>query len=115
MLIKEFDSLEEIQKYYNKKTDTYVFKEDNEYIDLVIFNFDLSIDANIEARDINAWDIDCFNIKACDIKARNIKANNISYHAVCVAYRSIKCKSIKGRREYSKHLVLGGNLEVEEK
>ena len=157
---KKFNRLEEIQKYYNKETNTYVFKENGFYIDLVVFNFNLSIDANINACDINACDINAEDINACDINtcdinarnidaknidaldiiaygdinacdinagnikahniyandifAFNIIANDISYYGVCVAYESIKCKSIEGRRENHKHFVLDGELEVEE-
>ena len=57
---KEFNNLKEIDKYYDEKTNTYVFKEDDEYIDLVVFNFDLDVRADI-------WTL--------DIIARNIKAN----------------------------------------
>ena len=128
-MVKEFNSLEEIQKYYDKKTNTYIFKEDGEYIDLVIFNFDLSITSNINARDISACDINAYdisawninardisacNINACDIKARNIQADYITYYAVCFAYIDIKCKSIKGIRLNSKHFVLDGQIEIEE-
>ena len=168
-MVKEFNSLKDIQKYYDKDTNTYVFEENGSYIDLVVFNFDLSIDANIEAFDIkadniksydikaddiivhninandinafninannikardvdanniDAWNIDAYNIKAgdiitgdisaCNIEAGDISANNISYWAVCFAYDSIKCKSIKGKRKKSKHFVLDGKLEVEE-
>ena len=142
-MIKEFNSLEEIEKYYDKETNTYIFKEDDEYIGLVVFNFDLDVKANIDALDINATDIDANNIDARDINALNIetmdinawdikawninasninasnidatdiKANNISYFAVCFAYNNIKCKSIKGRRSNAKHFVLDGKLEVE--
>ena len=136
---KEFYSLEEIQKYYDKKSNTYVFKENDEYIDLVIFNFDLNVIANIiakyinandiKAHNINVWDIKAHNINAwdiisCDIKAYNIIARDInayniiardiSYHAVCFAYNNIKCKTIKGGKENSKHFVLDGKIEVEE-
>ena len=126
-MIKEFNSIEEIAKYYNKETNTYVFKENDEYIDLVIFNFDLDIKANIDACDINARDINAWNIESCDINAINInaydiiaddinaydiKANNIIYFAVCFAYENIKCKSIKGRRENAKHFVLDGKIEI---
>ena len=52
-MVKEFNSLEEIQKYYDKDTNTYVFEENGSYIDLVVLNFYLSIDANIEAFNIN--------------------------------------------------------------
>ena len=192
-MIKEFNNLEEIQKYYNNKTNTYVFKENNEYIKLVKFNFDLNIkDSHIEANDISAYDINSCNIKAnnikasdinvkdikacninvcdihaenvdvlditalvidvCDIHAENIdaldidaldiyaldiyaynivarnikandikannidanniEANNIIYYAVCFAYQNIKCKSIKGTRNNSKHFALDEDIEI---
>ena len=146
-MTKEFNNLEEIEKYYNKETNTYVFNENGKYIDLVVFDFDLNVEANIKALDINACDIyamninsmniDAYNIKAsdiyarninacnidamninsmnidaCDIKAYDIKANDISYYAICVAYKDIRCKSIKGIRENAKHFVLNGVLEV---
>lgn len=81
-MIKKFNSLGEMRKYYDEKLNAYVFKENNEYIDLVVFNFDLNIVASIVAHSINAKDIDVFNItardiKACDINACNINANDI--------------------------------------
>ena len=137
-MTKEFNSLEEIQKYYDEKSNTYIFKENGDYIDLIVFNFDLDIDANIDAwcidalnvsaanikaydidtRDlhalnIDAWDVYAWDIEACNIAAENIKARNISYFAVCFAYDNIKCKSIKGSRENSKHFVLDGKLDIE--
>ena len=112
MTTKEFNNLEEMQKYYVEKTNTYVFKENDEYIDLVKFNFDLDINSDIEAQDIIAYDINAKDIYANDINARNIKANNISYYSVCFAGEDIKCKSIKGRRENAKHFTLDGVLEV---
>ena len=124
-MTKEFNNLEEMQKYYVEETNTYVFKEDDRYINLVIFNFDLDVNSNIEAYDINANNIDVYDIKAGNINALdvdsdnisaiNINANNISYYAVCFAYENIKCKSIKGRRKNHKHFVLDGVLEVEDK
>ena len=127
-MTKEFNSLEEIKKYYDKDTNTYIFKEDDEYIDLVVFNFNLNTSANIVAWDINAWDINVNDIDVCDITARNINANDIcawdiiasdinakdiSYFAVCYAYKNIICKSIKGRAPTTNHFVLYGKLEVE--
>ena len=81
-MVKQFDSLEEIQKYYDKNTNTYVFVENEEYIEVVVFDFDLNVEANIdaydiEACDINAWDINACNINANNIKVRDIKAINI--------------------------------------
>ena len=117
-MIKEFNSLEEIQKYYDVKSNTYVFKEDGDYIDLVVFNFNLNIQANIDAKDIGALNIDAsdikaMNIEAWDINVWNIEAQDISYYAACFAYKNIKCKSIKGRRNNAKHFVLDGKLKIE--
>ena len=132
-MTKVFNSLDEIQKYYDEKSNTYIFKENGDYIDLIVFNFDLDIDANIDAwcidalnvsaanikaydidtRDLHALNIDAWDIEACNIAAENIKARNISYFAVCFAYDNIKCKSIKGSRENSKHFVLDGKLDIE--
>ena len=137
-MAKEFNSLKEIEKYYDEKSNTYVFKENDEYINTVVFNFDLNVKADIDALDINAnninaYNINAYNINADDIYAWNIyaddiktddiyawninaydiKANDINYYAVCYAYKNIKCNSIKGRRENSKHFVLDGKLEVE--
>ena len=126
-MTKVFNSLDEIQKYYNEETNSYIFKEYGMYINLVIFNFDLNIKSNIYAwniygKNINALNIDAKDIYACrldvndikvhDISALSINANNISYYAVCYAYENIKCKSIKGRKHNSKHFVLDGKLEV---
>ena len=142
-MVKQFNSLDEIQKYYDEESNTYIFKEDGKYINLVIFEFDLRIKADIYARnikahhifaldidawDITAWDINAYNIEAWDIIAWNIKAINIKvenifksttinardirYHAICLAYSSIKCQSIKGRRDNAKYFVLDGEIEI---
>ena len=122
MKIKEFNNLEEMQEYYNKEAHTYAFIENDEYINLVIFNFDLNVDANIKAqhiyacninandinawnviasdinaRDINGWDIEAHNIKAGRIKADNIKSNDIDVediYANTIYANSIKADSI---------------------
>lgn len=138
MNVKEFNSLEEIKKYYYEEINTYVFKEDGKYIDVIVFNFDLDVEAsikayniearNIHARYINAWNIKALDVDACDIdacdinvkninawdiKARNIVAQDIRFYAVCYAGNNIKCKSIKSRIHNAKHFVLNGKLEVE--
>lgn len=82
-MIKEFYNLEEMQKYYDENTNTYIFKEDDEYIDLVVFNFSLGIKAdidcwNINAQNIKAWDIKANNISACNINSNNINASDIN-------------------------------------
>lgn len=147
-MTKEFNSFEEIKKYYDEKSNTYIFKENDEMIDLVKFKFDLDVEANIDAwdidakniyvldinaRHINAWNINSMDIKARNINAWNIDAKNIdswnidawnicainieaidiNYYAVCYAYENIKCKSIKGKRNNTKHFVLDGKLDIE--
>ena len=126
-MTREFNSLEEIKKYYDEETNTYVFKEHGKYIDLVILNFNLNISANIIAKSITAGDITALNIKFWDIKAKdinaknieakdinakNIEAKNILYYAVCFAYKNIKCQSIEGLRDNAKHFVLDGKIEI---
>ena len=55
--MEEFNNLEEIEQYFNKETNTYIFVEDGKYFDIK-FDFDLDIDArNIDAGDINARNI----------------------------------------------------------
>jgi len=77
-----------------------------------------NIDAlDIEAHNIEALDIDALDIKALDIKAYNIEAHNIdaldiSYYAFCIAYNSFKCSSIEGRRENSIHKCLDSEIEI---
>jgi hypothetical protein len=71
---------------------------------------------NINARDINAWNINAVNINAVNIDAGNINAEDIdardiNYWAVCFAYKTFKCKSVKGRRENSKHFCLDNEIE----
>lgn len=120
MTIREFNNIEEIQKYYSPNSNTYFFQENGDLIDLVVFHFDINVTASIYAKDIDAGDIKAINIYARDIKAWNIivyrfiKARNINYFAVCVAYEKIECSYIKGRRNFAKHFVLERTLEIEE-
>lgn len=141
-MTKEFTDIKEIEKYYDEKTNTYVFKEDDEYIDLVVFNFDLDVRADIWAldiiaRNIKAKNIDASDIKVCDINANNIIAHNINaldiranniiaidiyahninakditYYSVCYSYFNITCNSIKGILKNAKHFALDGKIEV---
>ena len=81
------------QKEFEAKIKDGIFRSE-ESIDITSFNLD--VEAKIEV-------------------AGNINAEVVSYYAVVFAYKNIKVKSIKGRRENSKHFVLDGKLEVEEK
>ncbi len=88
----KFNSVEEIEKYYNKNTNTYEFVEDDIRLD-VEFAFDLKINGNINARDIKALDIDALNIKAYDIKAYDINALDIN--ALNIKSYDIKARDIE--------------------
>lgn len=94
--MKEFNSIEEIEKYYNKETSTYIFKENDKYID-VNFNFDLIIKGK---------NIDAYNINAGDINAGNIDAKDISFFAVLLACQTLKCNSATGTRKNAKIICL---------
>ena len=117
--MKTFNSIEELKPYYNANTNTYEFVENGIKMD-VEFTFDLNIKSHIVARNINALcinvldiNVGCINarnINAGNIGAGNINAGNISYYAVCFAYYDICCISIVGRRNNSKHFVLGGEI-----
>jgi hypothetical protein len=114
-----FYNKKEIDKYYIKSVNSYIFVEDKKAIDIKL-NFNLDTDAhiyagNIYAYNIKAKDITCVNLSAIDIDAFDIKvtediiANNINadiisaehivYTKKCVAYLRIKCKSKKQKKK----------------
>lgn len=118
-----FKNLEEMEPYLDKKTDTYRFE------DVVQFCFDLRSDSNISAWDINAWNIDAGDINAANINAGdinagdinaaninalNIDAANINYYAVCIAYQTFSCMSVRGKRKNAIHACLDGEIEYKE-
>ena len=90
---KKFYNLEEIEKYYNEKTNTYSFEENGMILN-VLFIFDLKINSNIFANNIIAQDIECLNISASNIEAFNINtisiiANDIDALAVNVSHKIV--------------------------
>ena len=93
-----FKNLEEMEPYLDKKTDTYRFE------DVVQFCFDLRSDSNISAWNIDAWDIDALDINAA----------NINYYAVCIAYQTFSCMSVRGKRKNAIHACLDGEIEYKE-
>ena len=106
MIMKTFKNFEEIKPYYNEKTNTYEFIENGNLIDIVI-DFELDINSNIRAGDIQAK-----YIIARDISAENINANNILYYSVCYASSNFVCNSIKGTRPNSKHFCLDSEIVI---
>ena len=76
----------------------------------VKFECSVSINASIEviSGNINAKDID-----AEDIDANDIDADNILYFAFCGVYNSIRCLSIKAKREkHAEPICLAGSLKI---
>lgn len=65
------ENTEEMKKYYNEETNTYVFDDDVEFV------VGVCVDSNIVALNIIASDINAYNITACDINARDINAEDI--------------------------------------
>ena len=79
----------------------------------------LNIDArNLYARKIDialnivAHNLNAHNIDARNLYARKIDADNIKYYAFCIAYESLKCKSISGTRNNSLHKCLDREIEI---
>ena len=143
-MVRVFNNLEEMKRYYDEETDSYIFKENGKFIDEIIINFDLNIESNIEAhnvrgtsitaKNIHVWDISAWEINACDIESRcidvgvirardiytstieamDIYARDIVYTASCSAYEAFKCNSIKCGHQIPLHYSLYGKLEVTE-
>lgn len=82
------------KSYYKEKTNTYEFIENGNLIDIVI-DFELDINSNIRAWDINA--------------------NKISFTAVCFAYKTFVCNAIKGTRKNSKYFCLDSEIVISNK
>ena len=93
MEFKKFYKLEEIEKYYVKEINTYMFEENGMYLN-VAFLFNLGVISNIFANNILAQNISCLEIHAVkidayDIDAHKIIANNIKALNVNVTDRIV--------------------------
>ena len=87
MIIKVINALEEMQGYYNKEANIYDFYD----IHLIIFNYDLNVEASIIANDIYAWNIKALYVDACNIRVNNnIEANAIDCCDLCASYIGIR-------------------------
>ena len=108
-MTREFDCIEDIEEYYDEKSNTYNFKENGQYINIVAFNFNLNVEANIDARDIkaqsiNARDINASNISAWNIIAGDINAENIDSYNINVwnlRANNIKSDNIEANNIYA--------------
>ena len=105
METKVFNNLEELKKYYNEETNTYIFKEGEDWLNVDI-QFNIEITANINAWDIKARDIKAWDINARDINAWDINAWDIVFFAICMARQTLVCDSITGERNNAKYLCL---------
>lgn len=114
-MTKVFNNLNDIQKYYNEETNTYNFRENGEIIDVVIFNFDLNVESNIEARDIRATSITAKNIHARNITVWDIKACDIEsvfIDAGVIRARDIYTTTIKSMDIYARDIKTYGVMSV---
>lgn len=100
MEFKKFYNLEEIEKYYVEKTNTYSFEENGVYLN-VMFLFDLEVNSNIYANDIIAERMICLNISASTIEASNINANRIIADIICA-----NTVNVNGNIIYSDKIVI---------
>ncbi len=121
----------------NEELKSYIVDGVAKFNESIKCDFDICINADIEAHNIEAYNIDAYNIDANDIKAndidannikarnikarnidaynidaRNIEARSISYYAFCIAYKSLECSGIEGRRENSMHKCLDKEIEI---
>ena len=110
-----FNNLKEMKKYYDKKTNTYRFIENNKFIDEIIINFDLNIESNIVACNISATTITAKNIRAYSITAWEINACNINssiINAGVIQARDIITSSINTMDIYARDIKAFGLISV---
>ena len=91
-MVRVFNNLQEIKKYYDEETNTYRFIENNKFIDEIIINFDLNIESNIEAHNVRGTSITAKNIHALNITAWDIKAHDIESR--CIDVGMIRARDI---------------------
>ena len=106
-MVRVFNNLQEIKKYYNRKTNTYIFKENGKFIDEIIINFDLNIESNIEAHNVRGTSITAKNIHALNITAWEIKAYDIESRCIDVGViqaRDIYTSTIEAMDIYARDI-----------
>ena len=100
--------------------------------DDVTFDCDINIKVHIICKDLICWDLDCRNfncrdlhcgdlicwdlhcldIDCADLNCQDLHCRDLNYHAVAFAYKTFKCKSVKGRRKNSKHFCLDSDIII---
>jgi len=101
--MKRFNSIEEMQPYFNNRTNTYEFFEKGGLLNIEInFNMDVKsniLAGNIDARNITAYNITAGRIDACNITAWEIMANDIyvgNITATNITALNIDARNIEG-------------------
>ena len=106
-MLRVFNNLKEMKKYYDKKTNTYRFRENNKFIDEIIINFDLNIESNIEAHNVRGTSITAKNIHALNISAWEINACDIESRCIDVGViraRDIYTSTIEAMDIYARDI-----------
>ena len=106
-MFRVFNNLKEMKKYYDKKTNTYRFIENNKFIDEIIINFDLNIESNIEAHNVRGTSITAKNIHALNISAWEINAYDIESRCIDVGViraRDIYTSTIEAMDIYARDI-----------
>ena len=67
---------------------------------------------DLHCNNLNCWNLNCWNLNCKDLHCNNLNCKNLSFYAIAFAYSSIKCESMKARRENARCFVLGGNIEI---
>lgn len=68
---------------------------------------------NFDGWNFNGGNFDGLNFDGGNFDGLNFNGNHINFYAVFFCYDSIKCKSIKARRENARCFVLDGNIEID--
>ena len=74
------------------------------------FNEDLKVEGNVRCEG-GIWNLNCLDLTCGNLTCSDLNCRNLTYYAVAMAYKSMKVKSIKGRRVNSKHFCLDKEIE----
>ena len=124
-LAKYIKEKEELEKYYSKEMDAYLFEED------VNITFDIDtksriiscgnlVVGNLKAEEIKASNIIArdlisnTSIRAKDIIAFKITAKTIDYFKMCCAYYELNCDAIHHKSKKAKCICLEKEIKLEE-
>ena len=114
-MIKVFNNLKKMKKYYEKKTNTDRFRENNKFIDEIIINFDLNVESDIEAHNVRGTSITAKNIHALNITAWEIKAYDIESRCIDVGViqaRDIYTSTIEAMDIYARDINATFGIEA---